>query len=194
MIPEIHIEDYNYPLSDERIAKYPLPERDSSKLLRYTKGSVDEFVFKQLPDLLPSDAIMVFNDTKVVPARMHFQRETGAIIEIFCLKPINPVEYNTVFATTETCTWRCVIGNSKRWKDDLLHLYNPEANEDIAKMNLRAGLVRKDGETGIVEFRWDNGAPFSNVLETCGMVPIPPYLNRDTEAIDLERYQTLYAK
>lgn len=194
MIPEIHIEDYNYPLPDERIAKYPLPERDLSKLLRYKDGSVDEFVFKQIPDLLPSDAIMVFNDTKVVPARMHFQRETGAIIEIFCLKPVCPAEYSTVFATTETCTWRCVIGNSKRWKDDLLHLYNPDSNSTISGMNLSARLVSKDGETGIVEFKWDNGVPFSNVLEACGSVPIPPYLNRDTEAIDLERYQTLYAK
>lgn len=194
MIPEIHIEDYNYPLPDGRIAKYPLPERDSSKLLRYIDGNVDEYVFRQIPDLLPSDAIMVFNDTKVVPARMHFQRETGAIIEIFCLKPVSPVEYNTVFATTETCTWRCVIGNSKRWKDDVLHLYNPEADDTITGMNLSARLVSKDGETGVVEFKWDNGVPFSNVLEACGTVPIPPYLNRDTEAIDLERYQTLYAK
>lgn len=103
MIPDIHIEDYNYPLPDGRIAKYPLPERDSSKLLRYRDGSVDQYIFKEIPDLLPSDSIMVFNDTKVVPARMHFQRETGAHIEIFCLKPVDPVEYNTIFASTERC-------------------------------------------------------------------------------------------
>lgn len=194
MIPEIHIEDYNYPLPDERIAKYPLAERDSSKLLRYRDGVVDEFLFKQIPDLLPENSIMVFNNTKVVPARMHFQRETGAHIEIFCLKPVSPVEYNTIFATTDTCRWRCVIGNSKRWKDDDLHLYNPDCNEAILKMNLRALLISREGETGIVEFRWDDGAPFSNVLELCGTVPIPPYLNRETEAIDAERYQTLYAR
>lgn len=194
MIPEIHIEDYNYPLPDERIAKYPLAERDSSKLLRYRDGVVDEFLFKQIPDLLPENSIMVFNNTKVVPARMHFQRETGAHIEIFCLKPVSPVEYNTIFATTDTCRWRCVIGNSKRWKDDDLHLYNPDCNEAILKMNLRASLISREGETGIVEFRWDDGAPFSNVLELCGTVPIPPYLNRETEAIDAERYQTLYAR
>lgn len=194
MIPEIHIEDYNYPLTDDRIAKYPLPERDSSKLLRYIDGQVDHFTFKELPDLLPENSIMVFNDTKVVPARMHFQRETGAHIEIFCLKPIDPAEYNTVFAATSTCRWRCVIGNSKRWKDDVIHLYNPDSSEDITRMNLRATLVEKEGETGIVEFRWDDGAPFSNVLELCGTVPIPPYLNRETEEIDSERYQTLYAR
>lgn len=194
MIPEIHIEDYNYPLQDERIAKYPLPERDSSKLLRYVDGYVDQYTFSQIPELLPENSMMVFNNTKVVPARMHFQRETGAHIEIFCLKPIFPVEYNTIFATTESCQWRCVIGNSKRWKDDVLHLYNPENNEVISRMNLRASLVSKDGETGIVEFHWDDGAVFSNVLDVCGTVPIPPYLNRETETIDSERYQTLYAR
>lgn len=194
MIPEIHIEDYNYPLPDTRIAKYPLAERDSSKLLRYIGGNVDEFTFKQIPELLPADSLMVFNDTKVVPARMHFQRETGAIIEVFCLKPVEPAEYNTVFASTSSCIWRCVIGNSKRWKDDLLHLYNPESDEAVNSLGLSARLVSKEGETGLVEFKWDSGVPFSTVLETCGTVPIPPYLNRDTESIDSERYQTLYAR
>ena len=193
MIPQIHIEDYNYPLPDERIAKYPLPRRDSSKLLCYREGQVDEHIFRDLPSLLPQDALMVFNDTRVVPARMHFQRETGAHIEIFCLQPVEPAEYNVIFATTSSCRWKCVIGNAKRWKGDVLHLYNPDADADIATMNLRASLVSREGETGVVEFVWDNGEPFSAVLEACGTVPIPPYLNRSTEAIDLERYQTLYA-
>ena len=194
MIPQIHIEDYNYPLPDSRIAKYPLPERDSSKLLRYSAGCVEDCVFNQIPELLPEDSIMVFNDTKVVPARMHFQRDTGAIIEVFCLKPVLPAEYSTVFASTGSCQWRCVIGNSKRWKDDILHLYNPESDDKISDLNLSARLVSKEGETGIVEFVWDNGLPFSSVLEICGTVPIPPYLNRETETIDTERYQTLYAR
>ena len=194
MIPDIHIEDYNYPLPDERIAKYPLPERDSSKLLRYRNGVVDEFVFRDIPDLLPEGSFMVFNDTKVVPARLHFQRGTGAHIEIFCLQPLEPSEYNTVFSTTSRCIWRCVIGNSKRWKDDLLHLYGHESDPALVRMDLRARLVSKEGETGIVEFTWADGAPFSAVLEACGTVPIPPYLNRNTEAVDLERYQTLYAR
>ena len=194
MIPEIHIEDYHYPLTDERIAKYPLQERDASKLLRYRDGKVDEFVFRQLPDLLPADSLMVFNDTKVVPARLHFQRESGAHIEVFCLEPVSPVEYNTAFAATETCTWKCVIGNAKRWKDDVLTIYNPNADPSIASMGLEARLEGREGQTGTVAFTWKDGSPFSAVLEKCGTIPIPPYLNRDSEAIDIERYQTLYAK
>ncbi len=194
MIPDIRIEDFGYPLPDERIAKYPLPERDASKLLRYRDGVVDEFVFRDIPDLLPEGSIMVFNDTRVVPARLHFQRETGAHIEVFCLQPIEPAEYNTVFAATSRCVWRCVIGNSKRWKDDVLRLYGHESDSRLVRMDLKARLLAREGETGVVEFTWADGAPFSAVLEACGTVPIPPYLNRETEAVDLERYQTLYAR
>lgn len=194
MIPDIRIEDYNYPLPDERIAKYPLAERDSSKLLRYVDGKIDEFVFRQIPELLPSDAVMVFNDTKVVPARLHFVRPTGARIEIFCLQPVKPEEYNISFAATSSCSWKCVIGNAKKWKGDILDLYNPENAPEIAEMAMKARLVSREGETGIVEFSWSGGNPFSRVLEICGTIPIPPYLNRESEAIDSERYQTLYAK
>lgn len=194
MIPDIRIEDYNYPLPDERIAKYPLAERDSSKLLRYIDGKIDEFVFRQIPELLPSDAVMVFNDTKVVPARLHFVRPTGARIEIFCLQPVKPEEYNISFAATSSCSWKCVIGNAKKWKGDILDLYNPENAPEIAEMAMKARLVSREGQTGIVEFSWSGGNPFSRVLEICGTIPIPPYLNRESEAIDSERYQTLYAK
>lgn len=193
MIPEIHIEDFNYPLPDERIAKYPLADRDASKLLVY-KGSPVESRFAEISGLLPEGSIMVFNDTKVVPARLHFQRETGAHIEIFCLEPVSPDEYVTMFAATGQCRWKCIVGNVKRWKNDSLHLYNPLNDNVIADMNLTADLVERTGETSIVEFSWSNGAPFSQVLEICGSVPIPPYLNRETEDIDLERYQTLYAR
>lgn len=193
MIPSIHIEDYNYNLPDERIAKYPLAERDASKLLRYEDGNVDEYIFRDIPVLLPAGALMVFNDTKVVPARLHFQRETGAHIEIFCLEPVNPPEYNTAFAATDRCRWKCVIGNAKRWKNDTLSLYNPHADAAVMAMGLKADLIERNGETGIVEFSWQDGNPFSKVLELCGTVPIPPYLNRETESIDTERYQTLYA-
>lgn len=192
MIPDIRIEDYNYPLPDERIAKYPLPQRDASKLLVYKDGKPVESVFWNLPDYLPEGALMVFNDTKVVPARMHFLRDSGAHIEIFCLEPVSPAEYNTIFAATEKCSWKCVIGNSKRWKDDILH-YDCPADSTLSAMKLSARLLSKDGQTGVVEFCWEGGEPFSRVLEECGQVPIPPYLNRETEAIDLERYQTLYA-
>lgn len=195
MIPDIRIEDYNYPLPDERIAKYPLAERDSSKLLRYVDGKVDEHIFRDITDFLPDNDIMVFNDTKVVPARLHFVRPTGARIEIFCLQPVDPVEYNLAFASTQTCTWKCVIGNAKKWKNDTLNLYLPENHGgNAAELNMTADLDSREGETGIVTFHWDGNLPFSNVLEICGTIPIPPYLNRDSEAIDTERYQTLYAR
>ena len=194
MIPEIRIEDYNYPLPDERIAKYPLSERDSSKLLKYQNGEVSMNTFRQITEFLPEGSIMVFNDTKVVPARLHFQRSTGAHIEIFCLEPVLPEEYVSMFAVKGACRWKCIVGNIKRWKNDTLYLYNPQNEDGIAHMNLKADLVERTGETSIVEFTWDNDAPFSQVLEVCGSVPIPPYLNRETEEVDLERYQTLYAR
>ena len=194
MIPEIHIEDYNYPLPDDRIAKYPLPERDLSKLLCYKDGIVTENTFKDISSILPEGHLMVFNDTKVVPARLHFQRETGAHIEIFCLEPVLPEEYVSMFAVTDRCRWKCIVGNVKRWKNDTLHLYNPAADASIEVLGLKADLIEREGETSIVEFSWSDGSPFSKVLEVCGNIPIPPYLNRDTEDIDLERYQTLYAR
>lgn len=194
MIPQIRIEDYNYPLPDERIAKYPLNERDASKLLVYSEGNVSTKAFKDIADYLPNGSLMVFNDTKVVPARLHFQRSTGAHIEIFCLEPIDPEEYVMMFAVTGCCRWKCIVGNVKRWKNDTLSLYNPINDSEIEHMGLKADLVERDGETSIVQFTWENGEPFSRVLEVCGSIPIPPYLNRGTEDIDLERYQTLYAR
>lgn len=194
MIPKIRIEDYNYILPDDKIAKYPLPRRDASKLLRYDGCKVSEYIFKDIPSLLPENALMIFNDTKVVPARLHFQRKTGAKIEIFCLEPTDPSEYNLAFASVGQCSWKCVIGNAKKWKDDILLLYNPQLNKDVTSMDLRADLLERDGETGIVKFSWTGNYVFSQVLEMCGTIPIPPYLNRESESIDIQRYQTLYAK
>ncbi len=191
MITDIRIEDYNYTLPEERIAKYPLERRDSSKLLIYNDGLVRQSVFSRISEELPEGAVMVFNDTKVVPARLFFKRATGAHIEIFCLEPLNPVDYNVSFASSEKCSWKCVIGNAKRWKDDIIFLDAPEG--ELADLELSARLVSRDAQTGEVEFSWKGGVPFSHVLELCGNVPIPPYLNRETEPIDLERYQTLYA-
>ena len=194
MIPDIQISDFNYELPDSRIAKYPLPQRDSSKLLTYRDGEVGEAVFREISLLLPKGALMVFNDTKVVPARMHFRRDSGARIEIFCLEPVLPAEYVGCFASTESCRWKCVIGNAKRWKDDVLSYDIPDdTHPELAAIGLRARLVDRYGQTGTVEFSWSGGECFSNVLDMCGRVPIPPYLNRDTEDIDLERYQTTYA-
>ena len=137
---------------------------------------------------------MVFNDTKVVPARLHFQRETGAHIEVFCLEPVFPSEYNLIFAQTSSCRWKCIVGNVKKWKSDVLSLYNPDSDPSVSGLDLKAVLIERDGETSVVEFTWNGGLPFSRVLEICGSIPIPPYLNRETEAIDQERYQTLYAR
>ena len=193
MIPEIHIEDYNYGLDDSRIAKYPLPERDATKLLHYKKGTVEELRFRDLPDLLEPDTLMVFNDTKVVPARLHFQKESGAHIEIFCLEPVAPSEYNLSFAATESCSWKCVIGNAKKWKNDLLSLYNPASDPLLEELSLKAELLSREGQTGVVRFVWNGSYPFSKVLEQAGTVPIPPYLNRESEELDTQRYQTVYA-
>jgi len=190
-IPDICINDYTYNLPEERIAKYPLPERDSSKLLVYSDGCCAEKKFTDLPALLPENTVMVFNNTKVVPARLFFRRDSGAHIEIFCLKPTDPSEYVSAFAATSRCSWKCVIGNIKRWKNDILHY--DTTDEELDSIHLHARLVAREEETAIVEFTWDGAYPFSSVLDMCGRVPIPPYLNRDTENIDLERYQTTYA-
>jgi len=194
MIPHIEIKDFNYTLPDERIAKYPLQQRDASRLLAYRNGKPEAFSFRDLPSLLPEGSIMIFNDTKVVPARLHFQRSSGAHIEIFCLEPVFPEEYVTMFDVTDKCRWKCIVGNVKRWKNDTLSLYNPDSDALVAEMGLKADLIERQGETSIVEFSWENSLPFSRVLEVCGSIPIPPYLNRETEEIDLERYQTLYAR
>lgn len=194
MLPDIRIEDFTYELPDDRIAKYPLKYRDSSQLLSYKDGNIDKRSFSGISELIPDDSLMLFNDTKVVPARLHFQRPTGAHIEIFCLEPVQPEEYVSMFAVTGSCRWKCIVGNIKRWKNDTLTLYNPMADRRIEEMGLKADLIERVGETSVIEFSWDIDAPFSQVLEVCGTVPIPPYLNRNTEDVDLERYQTLYAR
>lgn len=192
MIPDLRIEDYNYELNDARIAKYPLECRDASKLLIYREGKCSQTIFRELPKSLPEGSLMVFNDTKVVPARLFFKRASGAHIEIFCLQPHSPAEYNEAFASRGRCSWECVIGNAKRWKDDLIQ-YDSDAPELVA-VNLQARLIEREAQTGIVEFSWEGGLCFSEVLDMCGRIPIPPYLNRETESIDLERYQTTYAR
>lgn len=193
-IPKINISDYTYDLPDERIASYPTERRDASKLLIYNKGMVSHTLFSSLPDLIGPDSLMVFNNTKVVPARLLFRRDTGAFIEIFCLEPAEPEDYNLLFATTSTCVWKAIIGNKKKWKGEPIHLYLPENhNSDLDKLDLQA-VLEKDQDGDIqVRFSWAGGLPFSQVMDMCGRVPIPPYLHRDSESIDTERYQTLYA-
>ena len=192
MIPDIRIEDFNYSLPDERIAKYPIERRDRSKLLVYKDGHCTDDIFCNLPGYLPEDSMMVFNDTKVVPARLFFRRDSGAHIEIFCLEPLEPSEYVRAFDAVGRCVWKCVIGNAKRWKDDSAIGFDT-VDPELLGLSLKARLLDREGQTGRVEFSWDGGKTFSEVLDLCGKVPIPPYLGRDTEAIDLERYQTTYA-
>lgn len=194
MIPQINISNFSYNLPEERIAKFPLERRDASKLLKFEGGQITDNRFSDLPSLLPSDAMMVFNETKVVPARLHFHRASGAKIEIFCLEPHSPADYVSSFASRGSCQWKCIVGNVKRWKPgEALFLTNPEEDAKVAALNLTAHMVERQGETSIIELRWEADMEFSEVLDVCGNIPIPPYLNRDTQDIDLERYQTTYA-
>jgi S-adenosylmethionine:tRNA ribosyltransferase-isomerase len=196
VIPEIRISDYDYGLPDERIAKFPLERRDASKLLVYgNDGEIKEDVFHNLPDYLEGNEMMVFNDTKVVPARLFFRKSTGAHIEIFCLEPYFPKDYNLSFASTGECEWNCIVGNMKKWKnDEVLQLAVPDDAGELNAIGLTAALVSRDGAGAVVRFNWSGGLPFSSVLEHCGKIPIPPYLNRESEESDYVRYQTLYAR
>lgn len=192
MIPKIKIEDFSYPLPEDRIAKYPLEKRDTSKLLIYNKGKIVDDNFSKLDNYLPQNSFLVYNDTKVVPARLFFKKESGAVIEILTLSPSNPIDYSQSFASTSSCEWSAVVGNLKKWKDSTLSFISND-NLQAKSLNLRAILVRKD-PSPIVRFIWDGGVTFSQVLQICGTIPIPPYLNRESQAIDKERYQTVYAK
>ena len=195
MEPKIKIQDFTYILPQEKIPAYPLEKRDSSKLLIYNKGVIEENIFSSIYNRLPSDSMMVFNDTKVVPARLLFKKETGALLEIFCLEPHIPADYAIAFAQTSECQWKTIVGNVKKWKKGPLFFNIPENSApELAKLNLQADMIDKSDKGCIVKFRWDGDIPFSKVLEICGRVPIPPYLHRDSELIDNERYQTLYAK
>ena len=198
MEPKIKIQDFSYDLPSERIAKYPLERRDASKLLIYNNGKngdIQESFFFTLSSYIPNNSLMVFNNTKVVPARLFFKKETGALIEIFCLEPVQPADYALSFASNESCSWNVVIGNAKKWKGGDVYLVLDNASEEAKKLNLRAELIYKGDNNGsVVKFKWDSGYSFSEVLDICGRIPIPPYLNRDTEELDYERYQTLYAR
>ena len=188
---QISIEDYNYSLPDERIAKFPLPKRDESKLLLYRDGKVSESVFKHLTDYLPEGSLMVFNNTRVIQARLLFQRATGAQIEVFCLDPAAPHDYELIFQQTEACNWICLIGNAKKWKEPVLSREITVAGQTV---RLSAEKVQSYGETHQIRFSWDGGFSFAEVLDAAGELPIPPYLHRKTEESDLKTYQTVYSK
>ena len=183
----IHISDYNYPLPDERIAKFPIAQRDHSKLLVYRHGEVSEDHFYNLPDYLPEGALMVFNNTKVIQARLHFRKATGALIEIFLLEPAEPTDYEQMFQTTGHCAWYCLIGNAKKWKDGVLKLMSNDINLRVEKGSLHGTSYR-------VDFEWSGGLSFAELIDRIGELPIPPYLNRETQESDKTTYQTVYSK
>lgn len=190
-IKDIQIKDYSYPLPDERIAKYPLKQRDQSKLLVYRKGEIEEFSFSQLPLQLPQGALMVFNNTRVVRARLHFHKQTGALIEIFILEPKQPEEYQENFAQRNHVEWHCLVGNLKKWKGEILQ---QPLNIQEKTITLKAELLPHEGTNEAVRFSWDGNFTWAEVLEAAGELPIPPYLNRKTEESDLKTYQTVYSR
>lgn len=190
----IHIQDYDYPLPNERIAKFPLKERDSSKLLVYRGGEVTESTFNHLPEFLPQGALMVFNNTKVIQARLHFRKgenQDGALIEIFLLEPSFPIEYQENFASKGKCNWYCLVGNQKKWKGGQL-FHEIEVNGQ--HILLSAFRLGEHGTSQEIMFEWDGDATWAEILDAMGELPIPPYLNRKTEESDKTTYQTVYSK
>ena len=187
----IHISDYQYPLPDERIAKFPIAQRDRSKLLVYRHGEVGEDVFYHLPDYLPKDSLMVFNNTKVIQARMHFRKSTGALIEVFLLEPAEPSDYELMFQTTGHCAWYCLVGNLKKWKEGTLER---EFTMDNGKWIIKATRGEIHGTSHRIDFEWTGGVSFAEVIDMMGELPIPPYLNRETQESDKTTYQTVYSK
>lgn len=185
----ISIDDFDYPLPDERIAKYPLSNRSESKLLRYTERRIEEHHFYDLPTLLPSGALLVINNTRVIRARLSFHRITGSRIEVFCLDPITPALYEQALAVRHETIWYCLVGNAKKWKEKELQLTLPNGETLSVERMPNDSIV--EGEA--VRFRWTGDQTFGEVLESTGELPIPPYLGRATEESDLKTYQTVYA-
>lgn len=191
-IKDIHISDFNYPLPDERIAKFPVKQRDTSKLLIYNHGDISEDRFYNITRYLPADSLMVFNNTKVIQARLHFRKPTGALIEIFLLDPVHPADYESMFLSTEQCDWRCMVGNLKKWKEGTLTLSLRHNDHEVT---LRATLQSDRAVDQVVHFDWDDASlSFAELLDIVGELPIPPYLNRATQESDKVTYQTVYSK
>lgn len=189
---EIHISDYNYELEDDRIAKFPMAERDHSKLLIYNKGVVGEDVFYNLPQYLPSKALMVFNNTKVIQARLHFHKDTGALIEVFLLEPYAPADYEQMFQMRGHCSWLCLVGNQKKWKEGNVLRRKLEVRGE--RLELRALRLGEVGTSQLIRFEWDGDVSFAEIIDAAGELPIPPYLNRETQESDKTTYQTVYSK
>ncbi|MGM0619793.1 MAG: S-adenosylmethionine:tRNA ribosyltransferase-isomerase [Bacteroidota bacterium] len=187
----IKISDFTYRLPEGRIAKYPLKERDSSKLLFWQNGKTEQTVFRNIASYLPENSLLVFNNTRVIHARLFFRKKTGAKIEIFCLEPVSPADYQIAFQEKEKVTWKCMVGNSKKWKSGELHR---EFEMEGKTVVLKAGKTEQKGNSFTIEFNWNGGFTFAEIIEHAGVLPIPPYLNRETEPEDELTYQTVYAK
>ena len=194
----IHISDYNYDLPDSRIAKFPVSPRDTSKLLVYRHGEISDDIFYNLPKYLPQKSLMVFNNTKVIQARMHFRKETGALIEVFLMEPAAPTDYELMFQTRGECSWLCMVGNLKKWKEgSLVRTFAVTGSTINFKATMRRDIIdTKSGGTNYwVDFAWDNPqVSFAEILDAVGELPIPPYLNRETQDSDKTTYQTVYSK
>ena len=195
-IRALRIADYDYPLPDERIAKHPLAEREQCKLLYYKNGAIEERKFWEVPALLPERSTLIYNNTRVINARLRFRKETGSTIEIFCLEPVLPRDYEQIFQTTGHCVWQCLVGNSKRWKQGAL---TQTVTIEGREVTLAATRGEQRGNAWEIAFDWDGGGEredsitFADVLEAIGEIPIPPYLNRGTEESDSTDYQTVYS-
>ena len=191
-IRALRIADYDYPLPDERIAKHPLAQREQCKLLYYKGGNIEERKFWEVPELLPEHSTLIYNNTRVINARLRFRKETGSTIEIFCLEPVLPRDYEQIFQTTGHCVWQCLVGNSKRWKQGPL---TQQVTIDGNEVTLAATRGEQRGNAWEIAFDWDgNGqCTFADVLDAIGEIPIPPYLNRGTEESDSTDYQTVYS-
>lgn len=186
----IYISDYNYPLPDERIAKYPLPERDHSKLLVYRNGQVSEDRFFNVGNYIAPDSLLIYNNTRVIQARLEFHKRSGARIEVFCLEPLAPHDYQLSLGSTSGCTWKCMVGNAKKWHDESL-----EFRVESLGVTFRAYKEQSLGNTFAIRFAWDGeDVSFAEILDAIGELPIPPYLNRKTEESDKTTYQTVYSR
>ncbi|VAW27412.1 S-adenosylmethionine:tRNA ribosyltransferase-isomerase [hydrothermal vent metagenome] len=190
---EIKIEDFNYPLPDNSIAKYPLAKRDRSKLLYLNKSRISERKFSDIPDLLPDNALLLFNETRVIQARLLFKKSTGAHIEIFCLEPVAPVnDFQLAFQQRPPVIWKCLVGNARRWKNDRLVAKLLIKNREVT---LFAERKEKLTDAFLVSFAWQpEDISFADILESSGLTPLPPYLHREAELSDKTRYQTIYAR
>ena len=187
----ININDYDYPLPDERIAKFPLSERDSSKLLIYRGGEIIERHFSDIPDMLPEGSLLVFNNTKVVRARLVMHKPSGARVEVFCLEPHAPADYEHAFSVKGECEWSCIVGNLKKWKEGAVEIPFEYEGDSYT---LQAYIAERGTREHIVRFEWSAPMTFGQLLEYLGRIPIPPYLNRESEDIDNTRYQTVYSR